>query len=338
MSRARIAAASDGADRPVLAVWLGADTPGAEDTGAVPGFASPEEAVRALAHAVRHAHRRRRRRTHRSARRRRRRHRHGRDDRGRRAGAGRRLAGAGDVQRLLRCWGVPLVASRIVPSARAAGQAAAELGGPVALKAIAPGLVHKSDAGAVRLGLDGPTAVTRAAREMTSQLEAAGATVEGFHVQRMAPEGTELIVGAVGDPAFGPLVACGAGGVAVELLGDVQVRLAPLGAREADGMLRGLKTFPLLDGYRGREEADLDVAARPRHARRRAGVDAPGDRRARPQPGHRHTRGRARRRRTRPPRAARSGAGLPVAERLSATVDYGTAMGGAADGGAAGPA
>ena len=163
-----------------------------------------------------------------------------------------------DVERLLRCWGVPLVASRIVPSARAAGQAAAELGGPVALKAIAPGLVHKSDAGAVRLGLDGPTAVTRAAREMTSQLEAAGATVEGLHVQRMAPEGTEMIVGAVGDPAFGPLVACGAGGVAVELLGDVQVRLAPLGPREADGMLRGLKTFPLLDGYRGREEADLE--------------------------------------------------------------------------------
>jgi acyl-CoA synthetase (NDP forming) len=73
----------------------------------------------------------------------------------------------------------------------------------------------------------------------------------------MAPAGTELIVGAVGDPAFGPLVACGAGGVAVELLGDVQVRLAPLGPDEADGMLRALRTFPLLDGYRGRPPADL---------------------------------------------------------------------------------
>ena len=92
---------------------------------------------------------------------------------------------------------------------------------------------------------------------MDTQLEAAGASVEGFHVQRMAPEGTELIVGAVGDPAFGPLVACGAGGVVVELLGDVQVRLAPLGPREAEGMLRELKIFPLLDGYRGREPADI---------------------------------------------------------------------------------
>ena len=254
---AAIAAAAEGAERPVLAVWLGADTPGAADTGAVPGFASPEEAVRALGHAVRHARRR--------------------------AappdppfepadadtataativaeglGEGGGWLAPGDVERLLRCWGIPLVASRIVPSAQAAGRAAAELGGPVALKAIAPGLVHKSDAGAVRLGLDGPTAVTRAAGEMSAQLAAAGASVEGFHVQRMAPPGTELIVGAVRDPAFGPLVACGAGGVAVELLGDVQVRLAPLGPREADGMLHGLKTFPLLDGYRGRPPADLD--------------------------------------------------------------------------------
>ena len=123
---------------------------------------------------------------------------------------------------------------------------------------MAPGLVHKSDAGAVRLGLDGPAAVTRAAREIARELETAGtAAVDGFHVQRMAPAGTELIVRAVRDPAFGPLVACGAGGVAVELLGDVQVRLAPLGWREADGMLRRLKTFPLLDGYRGRPRAEL---------------------------------------------------------------------------------
>ena len=244
----------DGAGRPVLSVWLGADAPA---RGRRSRFDTPEEAVRALAHAVRHARRR--------------------------AappdppfepadadtttaatliaaGLGRgggRLA-PGDVERLLRCWGIPVVASRLVASARAAGRAAAELGGPVALKAVVPGLVRKSDAGAVRLGLTGPTAVNRAAREMARALEGAGTPAEGFHVQRMAPAGTELIVGAVGDPAFGPLVACGAGGLAVELLGDVEVRLAPLGPREADGMLRALKTFPLLDGYRGRPPADLD--------------------------------------------------------------------------------
>ncbi|HYH90113.1 MAG TPA: GNAT family N-acetyltransferase [Solirubrobacteraceae bacterium] len=251
-----VAAAADGADRPVLAVWLGADTPAAADTGAIPAFTSPEEAVRALAHAVRHAE-------HRAA---------PPDPPFEPVGVDLATAATivaegiggdggwlppGDVERLLHCWGIPVVASRLVASPAAAGRAAAELGGPVALKAVAPGLVHKSDAGAVRLGLAGPTAVTRAAHEMTARLEAVGTHVQGFHVQRMAPEGTELIVGAVGDPAFGPLVACGAGGVAVELLGDVQVRLAPLGPRAADDVLRKLKTFPLLDGYRGRARADL---------------------------------------------------------------------------------
>jgi acyl-CoA synthetase (NDP forming) len=251
-----IAAAADGADRPVLAVWLGAESPAADDAGAVPCFDTPEEAVRALAHAVRHARRR--------------------------AAppdppfeptdadtaAAMTVVAAGlgrgggwlapeEVERLLRCWGIPVVESRLVASARAAGRAAAELGGEVALKGVLPGLVHKSDVGAVRLGLTGPTAVSRAARELARRLEERGTPVEGFHVQRMAPPGTELVVGAVGDPAFGPLVTCGAGGMPAELLGDDQVRLAPLGAREAEAMLRALRTFPLLDGYRGRSPADL---------------------------------------------------------------------------------
>jgi acetate---CoA ligase (ADP-forming) len=73
----------------------------------------------------------------------------------------------------------------------------------------------------------------------------------------MAPPGVEMLVGVVGDPRFGPVVACAAGGTAVELLGDVQVRLAPVAGGEAAEMLRGLKTFPLLDGYRGAPHADV---------------------------------------------------------------------------------
>jgi acyl-CoA synthetase (NDP forming) len=92
---------------------------------------------------------------------------------------------------------------------------------------------------------------------MTARLQAAGIAFEGFQVQRMVPAGTEVTVGAVADPGFGPLVTCGAAGMAVELLGDVQVRLAPLGIQEAEAMLRALRTFPLLDGYRGRTPADL---------------------------------------------------------------------------------
>ena len=73
----------------------------------------------------------------------------------------------------------------------------------------------------------------------------------------MAPAGVELIVGVVGDPRFGPLVAVGAGGTTAELIGDVQVRLAPVGPREAAAMLRELRTFPLLDGFRGAPRVDV---------------------------------------------------------------------------------
>ena len=147
--------------------------------------------------------------------------------------------------------------SRFAASAAEAGRRAAELGGPVALKAVAPDLLHKADAGGVALGLRGEAAIARAARAMAAAVRAAGHEPDGFLVQRMAPAGAELIVGIVGDPDFGPVVACGAGGHAVELLGDVAVRLAPIGRRAAGAMLRSLRTFPLLDGYRGAPPADL---------------------------------------------------------------------------------
>jgi acyl-CoA synthetase (NDP forming) len=126
----------------------------------------------------------------------------------------------------------------------------------VALKAVAPGLGHKSDAGGVRLRLRGAEEVTTAAHEMAVRLTAAGHPPTGFTVQRMAPEGVELLAGIVHDPHFGPVVACGAGGVLVELLKDVSVRLTPLTAAEAAAMLRDLKSYPLLIGYRGRPACD----------------------------------------------------------------------------------
>ena len=126
----------------------------------------------------------------------------------------------------------------------------------MAVKATGDGLLHKTELGAVRLDLS-PSAAARAAREMREVLAAAGTPPEGFLVQRMAPAGPELLVGVVGDPRFGPLVAVGAGGAMAELLGDVQVRLAPVGARAAGEMLRELRTFALLDGYRGSAPADI---------------------------------------------------------------------------------
>jgi len=163
----------------------------------------------------------------------------------------------GQVATLLDCYGVAMAAWRLAGSPEEAGAAAAELGGPVALKAVAPRLVHKTEAHAVRLDLVGADQVRTAAEEMRMAVGAQGYAVDGFVVQRMVAGGVELLVGVVHDPSFGPVIACGAGGVAVELLKDVAVRLTPLTDRDAAEMVRSLATFPLLDGYRGAAKADV---------------------------------------------------------------------------------
>lgn len=164
-----------------------------------------------------------------------------------------------EVAGLLSCYGLPLIEQRIVTSAEEAGVAAEQIGGEVALKAIAPDVLHKTEAGAVRLHLTGEKAVSAAAHEMDEVLSSRGHAPSGFVVQRMAQRGVEMLVGVVHDPQFGPVVACGAGGVQVELLRDVSVRITPLSNEDASDMLRELKTYPLLTGFRG--SAATDVAA-----------------------------------------------------------------------------
>ena len=161
------------------------------------------------------------------------------------------------VAALCDCYGVPIADWRLARSAEAAVRAARELGGAVALKAVAPTLVHKSDAGGVRLGLRGPGTVRRTATQMAADVVAAGHEAPAFLVQRMAAPGVEMLVGVANDPQFGPVIACGAGGTAVELLHDVAVRITPLTDRDAAEMVRSLRTFPLLDGYRGAARADV---------------------------------------------------------------------------------
>ena len=164
-----------------------------------------------------------------------------------------------EVAEVLSCYGLPLIEQRVVTSAEEAGAAAEQIGGEVALKTIAPDLLHKTEAGAVRLHLSGAAAVRAAARELNELLSSSGHAPSGFVVQRMAQRGVEMLVGVVHDPQFGPVVACGAGGVQVELLRDVSVRITPLSREDASDMIRELKTYPLLTGFRG--SVATDVAA-----------------------------------------------------------------------------
>ena len=162
-----------------------------------------------------------------------------------------------EVACLLECYGIPTAPWRLVESPEEAGRAADEIGGLVALKAVATGIVHKAEAGAVVLSLEGAAAVERAAGQMAATLASAGHPVERLFVQRMVTGGVEMLVGVVHDRLFGPVIACGAGGAEVELLRDVAVRITPLTDRDASEMIRSLATFPLLDGYRNAPRADV---------------------------------------------------------------------------------
>ncbi|HEY7966759.1 MAG TPA: GNAT family N-acetyltransferase [Solirubrobacteraceae bacterium] len=161
-----------------------------------------------------------------------------------------------EVEELLECYGIPRPLQRFAADPDTAEQAAAELGGTLALKVLAPGLIHKSDAGAVATGLR-PVEIKATALALEKAVREAGFQPSGFQIQAMAPRGVELIIGVVQDRAFGPLVACGAGGTSAELLGDVAARLTPLSDLDAAEMLRGMRLFPLLDGYRGAQRCDV---------------------------------------------------------------------------------
>ena len=172
-------------------------------------------------------------------------------------GEGREWLTAPECERVLGCYGIATPEARIAADPEAAGAAAAELGGPVALKAHGAGILHKSELGAVAVGLAGGDEVEGAARAMVDSLAARDLRPECFLVQRLVEGGAELLVGVAADPVFGPVVACGAGGTAVELLGDVALRVCPLTGADAAAMIRSLATFPLLTGFRGSPPADL---------------------------------------------------------------------------------
>jgi acyl-CoA synthetase (NDP forming)/GNAT superfamily N-acetyltransferase len=160
-----------------------------------------------------------------------------------------------ETQDLLRCYGVPLVKTVPVRDTDGAVAAAAALGHHVAIKADVPGLVHKSDAGAVELDLRGACDVRSAMARLEKRFHG---RLSGAIVQPMVTGGTELIIGVVQEPVFGPVVVFGLGGVATEVLGDHAARLAPLTSADADDLIHSVRAAPLLLGYRGQPAADLD--------------------------------------------------------------------------------
>jgi acyl-CoA synthetase (NDP forming)/GNAT superfamily N-acetyltransferase len=167
---------------------------------------------------------------------------------------------AADTLSVLRSAGLPAV-GRFAAGAEEAAAAAAEIGFPVAIKLASQTVVHKTEAGGVRLNLPDQGAVRAAFDQMSRRVRAEhGAdAVQGVLVQPMIAGGVELLVGVAQDPVFGPLVAFGLGGVFVEILGDVCFGLTPLTDRDADRMLDSIRGRRLLEGYRGKPAADREA-------------------------------------------------------------------------------
>jgi len=163
---------------------------------------------------------------------------------------------------LLALAGIPVNAGTVVAHAEAARQAAPSVGFPLALKVVSPDIVHKSEVGGVALNLRSAQEVADAVGAMAARIAAArpDARIEGWFLQRMAGGEVELLVGARRDPQFGPMVVVGSGGVLVELLRDVVLLPAPVGAAAARAALASLRLAPLFAGYRGAAPVDLEAA------------------------------------------------------------------------------
>ena len=156
-------------------------------------------------------------------------------------------------------FGVDVPRGATAPDPESLRSAAEGLAPPLVVKAYGPGLLHKSDVGAVRLGLGSAADAAAAAAEMLEALRGRGVVPEGFLVEEQAEPGVEVIVGAVRDPQFGPVLLAGLGGVWTEVLDDTALRLCPIGEADARAMLDGLRGRALLDGLRGRPPADRDA-------------------------------------------------------------------------------
>ncbi|MFX0165035.1 MAG: acetate--CoA ligase family protein [Candidatus Hodarchaeota archaeon] len=162
-----------------------------------------------------------------------------------------------ESKELLQEIGIPVPDQKLTTSKEETLSAAEKIGFPIVLKLMAEDIVHKSDTGAVKLNLKNKQETEEAYEEL---MKIPAQKEKKISVQKMADEPiTELIIGMTTDPQFGPALMFGIGGILVELLEDVSFRIAPITEYDAKEMIKEIKGFPILDGYRGKPKADLDA-------------------------------------------------------------------------------
>lgn len=174
---------------------------------------------------------------------------------------GRLAIGDAEARTILTAYGMQIPASKLAATSEEAVQHANQMGYPVVLKVASPDILHKTDVGGVKVGLQNPEAVRDAFELITyrAQRYLPEARLWGCLVQKMVPPGLEILIGMNRDPQFGPLVTFGLGGIYVEILKDVAFRVAPFSRQEAEDMLGEIRTHALLDGVRGQPPVDKDA-------------------------------------------------------------------------------
>jgi len=166
-----------------------------------------------------------------------------------------------ESKEILKEAGIAITEIRLAGTRDEAVSAATEMGFPVVLKVVSPDVLHKTDSGGVKLDLKTDEAVGKAFDDIMAAMKKnePRANIIGAAVQKMARPGVEVIIGMSKDPQFGPVLMFGLGGILVEVLKDVSFRIVPLVERDAREMIHEIKGYPILEGYRGQEPANIGV-------------------------------------------------------------------------------
>lgn len=172
---------------------------------------------------------------------------------------GRSILTEFESKKLLKQMGIPVVETRLAKNLKEVVSISHRIGFPVVLKITSPDVVHKTDSGGVKLDLKNASDVKKGYKDIVNSVRKKypRAHIHGVSVQKMVRPGTEVIIGTSKDPQFGPVIMFGVGGIFVEVLKDVSFRVIPLTRKDAQEMIREIKGFPLLQGYRGKEPANI---------------------------------------------------------------------------------
>jgi len=166
-----------------------------------------------------------------------------------------------EAKELLKEYGIPVPAFKLIKSEEGIDKLKETIGYPIVMKIVSPDIIHKSDAGGVKIGVKNEEEAKMAYQEIISKAIKYNkkAKISGVIVYPMVPQGTEIIIGMTKDPSFGPVIMFGLGGIFVEVLKDVSFRIIPLEERDAQEMIAEIKGYKILKGARGEAPKDIEA-------------------------------------------------------------------------------